>query len=159
MKCLAHKAEAVAVCAYCGRGLCSDCLQVSGASRLVCSVACAEALALHDRGLSMILQQGVQNAKASAFYCYLCGGLSAAAAVVAWFILPSTFLMLFTAGCALVLVVSGLWYGRIARTKSSLDRIPIRSGSMVSGKAVAVASEEGAGKSSGRDSPVEVVSG
>ncbi len=72
----------------------------------------------------MVLQQGVQNAKASAFYCYLCGGLSAVAAVVAWFMLPSPFLILFTAGCALVLVVSGVWYGSITRRHTSLEFIP-----------------------------------
>jgi len=59
-----------------------------------------------------------QSARASAFYCYVTAGLSAAAAVVAWFILPSPFLILFTAGCALVLLISGLWYGRAAQKQN-----------------------------------------
>ena len=74
--------------------------------------------------MQMVLQQGVQNARASAFYCYLCSGLSAVAAVIAWFMLPSPFLILFTAGCALVLVVSGVWYSSIARRHTSLEFIP-----------------------------------
>ena len=37
--------------------------------------------------METILQQGVRSAQASAFYCYVCAGLSAGAAVVAWFIL------------------------------------------------------------------------
>jgi hypothetical protein len=37
--------------------------------------------------------------------------------VVAWFILPSPFLILFTAGCSVVLLLSGIWYGRTARKK------------------------------------------
>jgi hypothetical protein len=74
--------------------------------------------------MQMVLQQGVQNARASAFYCYLCGGLSAVAAIVAWFMLPSPLLILFTAGCALVLVVSGVWYGSIARRHTSAELIP-----------------------------------
>ena len=74
--------------------------------------------------MQMVLQQGVQNARASAFYCYLCGGLSAVAAIVAWFMLPSPFLILFTGGCALVLVVSGVWYGSIARRHTLLELIP-----------------------------------
>ena len=74
--------------------------------------------------MQMVLQQGVQNARASAFYCYLSGGLSAVAAVVAWFMLPSPFLILFTGGCALVLVVSGVWYSSIARRHTSLELIP-----------------------------------
>jgi hypothetical protein len=124
MKCIAHKAEAVAVCAYCGRALCQDCIQTPTAVRMVCSTECAAALARGERAMQMVLQQGVQNARASAFYCYLCGGLSAVAAVVAWFMLPSPFLILFTAGCALVLVVSGVWYGSIARRHTSLELIP-----------------------------------
>src|SRR5512144_1038432 len=82
MKCIAHKAEAVAVCAYCGRALCSDCIPSPIAVRMVCSTECAAALARGERAMQMVLQQGVPNARASAFYCYLCGGLSAVAAVV-----------------------------------------------------------------------------
>src|SRR5262249_10842019 len=110
-------------CAYCGRALCSDCLPSPAPVRMVCSTRCAESLTRGERAMQMILQQGVQNAKASAFYCYLCGGLSAVAAIVAWFMLPSPFLILFTGGCALVLLLSGFWYGRIAR-RHTLDSIP-----------------------------------
>jgi hypothetical protein len=77
--------------------------------------------------MQRILQQGAQSAKASAFYCYLCGGLSAAAGVVAWFMLPSPFLMLFTGGCALVLMASGVWYSRIARGQPLSELTPTRS--------------------------------
>ena len=128
MKCIAHKAEAVAVCAYCGRALCPYCIQSPTADRMVCSTKCAEALIRGDRAMQVMLQQGAQNARASAFYCYLCGGLSAVAAFVAWFMLPSPFLILFTGGCALVLVVSGFWYGRIARRHASWDHIPTPAG-------------------------------
>jgi hypothetical protein len=67
-----------------------------------------------DQALQAILQRSVQNARASAFYCYLCAGLSAAAAVAAWFLLPSPFLIYFTGGCAAVLATAGVWYGRSA---------------------------------------------
>jgi hypothetical protein len=63
----------------------------------------------------MILQRSVQSARASAFYCYVSAGLSAAAAIVAWFMLPSLFLILFTSGCAVVLLLSGLWYGHATK--------------------------------------------
>jgi hypothetical protein len=56
------------------------------------------------------------DSKASAFYCYLCGGLSAGAAVAAWFMLPSPFLIYFTGACALVLFAAGFWYGRGAKS-------------------------------------------
>jgi hypothetical protein len=118
MKCSKHSAEAVAVCAYCGRALCSDCIQSQTALRLVCSNDCSTALTRADQAMQMILQRTAQGARASAFYCYVSAGLSAAAAIVAWFMLPSPFLILFTSGCALVLLISGLWYGRAAQKQN-----------------------------------------
>jgi hypothetical protein len=115
MKCLKHSAEAVAVCAYCGRALCAECVPAPGARRMVCSDDCGAALGRAERGLELILHKSMQSARASAFYCYLCGGLSAGAAVGAWYMLPSPFLIWFTSGCALALIASGIWYGRIAR--------------------------------------------
>lgn len=116
MKCFRHKTDAVGVCAYCGRALCEDC--IGSTPRLICSAACGEALTQGDRAMQAILQKSVQGLKASAFYCYLCGGLSAAAAVAAWFILPSTFLILFTGACAVALIASGVWYTLVARRQS-----------------------------------------
>ena len=113
MKCFKHPlVDAVAVCAHCGRGLCGECSQKSNGLRMTCSGECAVALSRAESALASIEQQSRRSAQASAFYCYLCAGLSAAAAIVAWFLLPSPFLILFTAGCALVLLISGIWYGR-----------------------------------------------
>ena len=113
MKCLKHRpTDAVAVCSYCGRALCPDCIHNPAALRVVCSTACAEALSRGEKALETILQQSVRSAQASAFYCYVCAGLSAAAALVAWFMLPSPFLILFTGACAVVLMLSGIWYSR-----------------------------------------------
>jgi hypothetical protein len=115
MKCFKHQIEAVAVCAYCGRAMCEQCVPSSTVPRMICSTECSAALAQQDRGLQTLLQKSVQTLKASAFYCYLCGGLSAAAAIVAWFLLPSTFLILFTGACAVVLFASGIWYTLVSR--------------------------------------------
>ena len=113
MKCLKHTpADAVAVCSYCGRALCPDCILDPMAQRVVCSVACADALRRGELVLETILQQGARSVQASAFYCYVCAGLSAAAALVAWFMLPSPFLILFTGACAVVLTLSGIWHSR-----------------------------------------------
>jgi hypothetical protein len=127
MRCLKHPtADAVATCAYCGRGVCAECIQSPTGPRIVCSTECGAALARNDDALSQLssvnqqlLQHSVRNARASAFYCYLCAGLSAAAGVVAWFMLPSPFLILFTGGCAVVLLLSGFWYGRVAKKRNS----------------------------------------
>ena len=102
MKCTKRSAEAVSVCAYCGRALCNGCIQSPTAPRMVCSEGCAAALT-----------------RASAFYCYVSGGLSATAAVVAWFMLPSPFLILFTGAYAVVLIASGIWYGRGAKRQNT----------------------------------------
>lgn len=115
MKCFKHKTDAVAVCAYCGRAMCDDCVGSPTAARIVCSRDCGGALGREDLALQSILQKSVQSLKASAFYCYLCGGLSAGAAIVAWFMLPSTFLILFTGACAVVLFASGIWYTLVSR--------------------------------------------
>jgi hypothetical protein len=118
MKCAAHQAEAVAVCAYCGRAMCSACSPSPATPRMVCSENCATSLARADQAMELILQKSLQNTRASAFYSYLCGGLSAAAAVGAWFYMPVPFLIWFTAGCSLVFIASGLWYTRIARKRT-----------------------------------------
>jgi hypothetical protein len=119
MKCLKHPTlDAVAICAYCGQALCPECIYKTESPRMVCSSDCAAALSRSERALELVLEQSLHSTRASAFYCYLCGVLSAAASVVAWFMLPSPFLILFTAGCAVVLLVSGFWYGRAAKKRS-----------------------------------------
>jgi hypothetical protein len=115
MKCFKHKTDAVAVCSYCGRAMCEECVTSPTAPRIVCSTECATALARDERAMQSILQKSVQSLKASAFYCYLCGGLSGGAAIVAWFMLPSPFLILFTGACAVVLIASGIWYTLVSR--------------------------------------------
>jgi len=82
---------------------------------MVCSDDCRAALDRGERALELILKKSAQNAQASAFYCYLCGALSAGAAVGAYYALPSPFLIYFTAGCAVVLIASGFWYSSVAR--------------------------------------------
>jgi len=85
---------------------------------MVCSDHCAAALTRADQAMELILHKSLQSARASAFYSYLCGGLSAAGAIGAWFYLPSPFLVWFCAGCSLVFFASGVWYNWIARKKT-----------------------------------------
>jgi hypothetical protein len=118
MKCFNHNVnDAVAVCANCGRALCRDCVPASPAGRLTCTAECAAEIIAHSRALQLLLEKSEQSARASAFYCYLTGGLSAAAAVAAWYMLPSPFLIYFTGGCALALFAAGFWHSRVARTQ------------------------------------------
>jgi hypothetical protein len=117
MKCFKHKNDAVAICAHCGRGICEPCATSTGL-RLTCSPDCAAALVKNERAVEALLHKSVQSLKASAFYCYLCGALSAAAAIVAQNMLPSPFLILFTSACAVVLIASGIWYTLAARKQA-----------------------------------------
>ena len=117
MKCFKHPGEAIGVCAYCGRAVCHECVAAS-APRLACTAECASALGRGEKAIHQLLEKSAQSARASAFYCYLTGALSAAAAVAAWFLLPSPFLIFFTGGCALVLFASGFWYARTAGRQS-----------------------------------------
>ncbi len=115
MKCASHQAEAVGVCPYCGRAVCAECVKPTAGNRLACSEACAAALLRADQAMTSLLQKSRQSARASAFYSYLCGALSSAAAVGAGFYLPVPFLIWFTAGCSVVFLLSGAWYSVIAR--------------------------------------------
>ncbi len=85
---------------------------------MVCSSECVANLKRNEEALQLLLQTSRQNAQASAFYCYLCSALSGAAAVAAWFMLPSPFLIYFTGGCALVLLAAGVWYQRGTRSQN-----------------------------------------
>lgn len=115
MKCFKHSAtDAIAFCVHCGRAVCRECIP-NPAARVVCSQECAAGLARESELLQLLLAKSAQSAKASAFYCYLTSGLSAAAAVAAWFMLPSPFLIYFTGACSAVLCAAGFWYGRVAR--------------------------------------------
>jgi hypothetical protein len=119
VKCAEHKVEAVGICVYCGKALCADCAKDLDTPRMICSSDCATALLQNDKAMQLLLQKSNQSAQASAFYCYLCGGLSLAAAVGAHFYLPSPFLIFFTAGCGIVFILSGIWYGRMTGKQNS----------------------------------------
>jgi hypothetical protein len=115
MKCLRHDLEAVGVCAYCGRALCRQCANVSGAARLACEEGCVAALARTEHALEFLLEKSVQSARANSVYYYLCGLLCAGATVAAWFWLRVPFLMWFIGATGVALIISGVWFGRVAR--------------------------------------------
>jgi hypothetical protein len=115
MKCAAHQAEAIGICAWCGRAVCADCGKSNASRRLVCSEDCTAALAQEARAMDLILRKSRQTASASAFYSFLCGALSAGGAIGAWNYLPSPFLIWFCAGCSAVFTISGIWFAVIAR--------------------------------------------
>jgi hypothetical protein len=119
VKCAEHKVEAIGICVYCGKALCADCVKDLDTPRMVCSSECATALLQNEKVMQLLLQKSVQNAKASAFYCYLCAGLSLAGAIVAYFVFYVPFLIFFTAGCGVVFIISGIWYGRMAGKQNS----------------------------------------
>jgi hypothetical protein len=107
---------------FCGRALCPACVASPSASRLVCSSECRTALESNEGVIQLLLDKSMQSALASAHYYYLCGGLSAGAAVAAWFMLPSPFLIYFTAACALVCFTAGFWHGHGGKSAVGSNR-------------------------------------
>jgi predicted nucleic acid-binding Zn ribbon protein len=101
--------------------MCPGCTKTSAPQRLVCSEECGKALARESKAMELILQKSVENARASAFYSFLCCLLSGAGAVGAWRYLPSPFLIWFCVGCSLVFLASGTWFAIIAGKNSGRD--------------------------------------
>jgi hypothetical protein len=116
MKCFKHDAEVVAVCPWCGRAMCPACASapVSAGSRLACSDECAKALARNDGALELLLQKSRQSARATSIYYYVCGLISAGAAVGSWHWLGIPFLVWFLGATSVALIVSGFWFGKAA---------------------------------------------
>jgi hypothetical protein len=121
MKCATHQAEAVAVCAYCGRALCPDCAKPSASGRMICSENCATSLARNDQALHFLLQKQVQGARMNAIYYLLCGVLSAGGAVGAYYYLSVPFLIWFCTGSGFVFLATGLWQWLATRKKNLGD--------------------------------------
>ena len=82
---------------------------------MVCSDDCATALTREGKAMDLILRKSLQSARASAFYSFLCGALSAGGAIGAWYYLPSPFLIWFCVGCSAVFIASGIWFALIAK--------------------------------------------
>ena len=95
--------------------MCAECGSFKSPQRFICSCECAAELSRADRTRELLLQKSLQNTRASAFYYFLCAGLSAGGAVAAHFYLPEPFLIWFIAGTSLVFTILGIWYARIAR--------------------------------------------
>jgi hypothetical protein len=114
MKCVKHEAEAVGVCAHCGRALCAACAPAVPL-RLTCSKSCTAALTQNEKALQALLRKHLQGARINAFFYLLCGVLSLAGAVGANYYLPSPFLIWFCAGCGVVFTAAGIWSAQAAR--------------------------------------------
>jgi hypothetical protein len=121
MHCFNHPAEAVAICPWCGRGLCASCASAAmpAGRRLACSEECARALARDEGALEMLLQKSRQSARANSVYYYLCATLSAGATAASWYWLPIPFLMWFLGASSVALFISGAWFGYAARQRKN----------------------------------------
>ena|SRR5437879_3233625 len=115
MKCATHNQDATAVCAYCGRALCSSCDQVPSSQRTACSSTCAEALSKGERAVELILSKNVQGARVTAFVLYALGMIFLVVGIMGYLLEPRMLMPNAMAGaCGIALIISGFAYHRIA---------------------------------------------
>src|SRR5438552_2046071 len=115
MKCATHKAEAIGVCAYCGRAICSDCPSFPQSSRMACSESCALSLSRSDQAVDLLIQRSYRSARVTMQLLYLAGIcflFAASGTVVAFhdYVLgPILF-----GGIGVAFIAYGVWLGRKA---------------------------------------------
>jgi hypothetical protein len=66
----------------------------------------------------LIIQKSAQSARASALNCYLGGGIFVATGVFAAVIMPAPFLILFPPALGIVLIISGVAFGKAAKRQT-----------------------------------------
>jgi hypothetical protein len=112
MKCATHKAEAIGVCAYCGRAICSECVPVPQGTRMSCSEACAHSMSRGEQAIDLILSRSLRSVKAVAQLLYFFGGCFIVVAV--WTVVglhesDMVGLILFGGG-GVIFIAAGVWY-------------------------------------------------
>jgi predicted nucleic acid-binding Zn ribbon protein len=118
MKCATHQADAIAICTYCGRGLCPVCERAPALQRVTCSPACAEALAKGDRAVDLTLRKSIQMAKAGAYGCYVMGVLLIVFAIYSHRVYPEMRVSpLMAAAFGVGMLIFGASYHRAASRK------------------------------------------
>jgi hypothetical protein len=119
MICGAHSdRQAVALCVNCGIGMCGSCAQKSARGKYVCSGECAHAANLTDEAMAALTSRTQRSAKATAWFCWLLGGLCAPLGALALFG-EDKFLAVYLLGASAVFLFVGTWYGRIAAKASN----------------------------------------
>jgi hypothetical protein len=113
MRCLAHSAEAIGICIYCGRGVCQEC--VGDSERLTCSAACAEQFAKLTVQTAGQLKAGKANIAATVLACYLSGPLFIISGIAGGAYLRSPVLFVFSTILGAALLVMGWFYARAAK--------------------------------------------
>jgi hypothetical protein len=114
MKCFYHpETDALAICIHCGAGVCTNCARRSAAQRITCSDECAKALSETESVLVNLRLKTLGGHRLTGYFCAGAGlvlglfaGLSGAEGQ--WLLFS------FQAALALGLLVSGIFYLRLA---------------------------------------------
>jgi hypothetical protein len=121
MKCVAHSQDATAICAYCGRALCSACQRVPSSPRVACSEACATALAKTDRAVDSILSKTVETTRRSGYFLLATGLTFVGFAVYGFTESPDMRLSnAWFAAVAVIFLVFGIWNCFLARRREKV---------------------------------------
>ena len=119
MVCGSHsERQAAALCVSCGVGLCGGCVQKSAKGRSVCSPECANFANVTDEAMAMLSSRTQRGTKATAWFCWLLGGLFAILGLLA-LVGGDKFLATYLLAPSVIFFFTGTWYGRIAKRASN----------------------------------------
>ena len=113
-----HDQTAVAICAYCGKGMCDTCAVESNAgARLVCSDHCADKIRMIDEALGTIANKTLRSYLITSWVCALSGLAFFITGVILAISVPSDefYFPLFVMALGVIFVLGAYWYHRVSR--------------------------------------------
>src|SRR6267378_1967660 len=114
MNCRTHTdRSALAVCMGCGIALCEACRTTSARGRSVCSEKCAELVNGADEALSMVAAKMLRTNKVNAWFLWIAGTVFVITGIAFYRTMPG--LSYFCFGLGAVFVLTGFWYGQVAK--------------------------------------------
>jgi len=119
MKCYTHnQAEAVAVCVYCGRAVCSSCATPSPSGRIVCSPNCAASSKQTEDYVAGTRNKTVRGARTTGFFGCAIGMICVIGAIAFHRELHAWPLTLFVSSAGIGFILTGVAYLRVAKRNS-----------------------------------------
>ena len=120
MQCSSHNnVNATGVCAYCGRGLCSECARLSSTGQLACSENCETKLVAAARSLNATGANTLRLKVVTSYAYFLLGAISVAFALFALTLEGYWLLALWAGPLGIAMILAGFWYKRGVASQGS----------------------------------------